>query len=164
MNSRSCYLLLLLSQPLRIFVILGLVFFVAGCSAPVEIMNAESAASRLEDAWQRAVSERLMQWSLETEAAWDRELSLILKSQIELNSVDGKVDVDWTIDMLSKQSQAREDNKRRLDAERDADQKSLAAWAEARKLRAAIRRWMQAGQTAEQREEIYKLITEEVAK
>ena len=138
--------------------------FSSGCQAPATIKEAEAAATHLEDVYQAAIQERLRQWSDELASTWERELDIILAREIEKITVDGKVDAAAVVSLIQHQQAARAKNIERITLEKRVDREATAAWAEARRLREAIRRWLNAGQSTEERDEIFKLMAAEVVR
>lgn len=120
-------------------------------------MEADDLATRIEDEYVAAVQTRLDQWRKEISHSWEKELGYILQREMTAKAdANGSISVEEVLRVLALQGAARRKNLQRLDLEAQADRAATGGWRESRRIRQAIRRWMQAGMSETERQ---KLIT-----
>ncbi len=130
-----------------------------GCQAPRPVIEADDLATQIEDEYQGAVQARLGQWRRELAHSWEKELGYILQMEMAAKAdANGSIPVADVLSLLALQKEARGKNVQRLGLEGEADQAATAGWRESRKIREAIRRWLQAGMSEEDRDKIYQIV------
>lgn len=131
------------------------------CQAPKPVIEADDLASKIESEFVSAVGIRLEQWRRELGHSWNKELRLVLESELKKKEdAEGRVAVTDILSLLTAMEAARARNIERLDLERQADDAATSGWRESRRIRESIRRWMMAGMTQEDRDKIYETVIE----
>jgi len=152
---------ILLSPAIRVVMSVLLVAGLSSCQAPQPVIEADDLATKIEDEFVSAVGVRLEQWRRELGHSWNKELRMILESELnKAADAEGKVAVTDILSLLAAMEAARAKNIERLDLERQADNAATDGWRESRKIRDSIRRWMMAGMTQEERNKIYETVIE----
>ena len=130
-----------------------------GCQAPAPVIEAADLASKLDDSYRRGVSTRLQQYSDELGASWERELEHVFREELgKLTNEEGLAPTEAILQLTTQQQEARRANHKRLALETKADRAATQATAEIDRLRAAIRRWMAAGMTTEEKDRVYQIV------
>lgn len=130
-----------------------------GCQAPAPVIEAADLATKMDHAYRRGVSTRLQQYSNELGASWERELSHVFREEIaKITNPDGLAPTDAILKLVSQQQEARDHNSKRLALELKADRAATQATTEIDRLRSAIRRWMAAGMTTEEKDRVYQIV------
>ncbi len=152
---------ILLSPVVRMVMSVLFASGLSSCQAPQPVIEADDLATKIEDEFVSAVGVRLEQWRRELGHSWNKELRMILESELnKAADAEGKVAVTDILSLLAAMEAARAKNIERLDLERQADNAATDGWRESRKIRDSIRRWMMAGMTQEERNKIYETVIE----
>ena len=126
-----------------------------GCQAPQPVIRADALATQIEDEYVAAVQTRLAQWRQELAHSWEKELGYVLQREMSAKAdANGRVPVEEVLRVLALQAEARRKNLQRLGLEEEADLAATAGWRESRRIRESIRRWLQAGMSQEDRNQI----------
>ena len=100
-----------------------------------------------------------MQYSNELATSWERELQHVFREEVaKLTNENGLAATEAVMNLVKLQQEARTSNRKRLAVEQSADRAAMQATAEIDRLRAAIRRWMAAGMTSEERDKVYQVL------
>ena len=138
-------------------VLLLVALFSFGCQAPQPVIEADDLATQIEDEYVAAVQTRLTQWRKELSHSWEKELGYILQRELYAKAdANGSIPVVEVLSVLALQAEARRKNLQRLDLEGEADHAATSGWGESRRIREAIRRWMRAGMSKQDRDKIYQ--------
>ena len=145
----------------RVSVLLAVGSLFTACQAPRPLIEADNLATQIEDEYVAAVQTRLDQWRKEISHSWEKELGYILQREMTAKAdANGSISVEEVLRVLALQDAARRKNLQRLDLEAQADRAATGGWRESRRIRQAIRRWMQAGMDPEARDEVFKTVME----